>query len=74
MASLQLQGRDFPFSMGARILKKRLVLHRYLDGDKDGRSAADEIVLRLARKIFVRAVDVPDSTQPDISHYFCFFC
>ena len=36
-----------------------------LDGDAAGRAATDDCVKRLARRMFVRAVDVPDGRQPD---------
>ena len=36
-----------------------------LDGDDAGRKGADEIVLRLARKVWVKAAHVPDRKQPD---------
>jgi DNA primase len=36
-----------------------------LDGDEAGRAAAPEITARLARKMFVRAVDLSAGAQPD---------
>jgi DNA primase len=36
-----------------------------LDGDEAGRRAAGEIAGRLARKVWVRVVDVPEGRQPD---------
>jgi DNA primase len=36
-----------------------------LDGDEAGRRAAGEIAGRLAHKMWVRVVDVPDGRQPD---------
>ena len=36
-----------------------------LDGDHSGRKAAGEIAGRLAQKLWVRVVDVPDGKQPD---------
>jgi hypothetical protein len=36
-----------------------------LDGDEAGRAAAPEIAARLARKMFVRAVDLATGAQPD---------
>lgn len=46
---------DIPF--------RRIVL--MLDGDEAGKRAADEIALRLARRVFVRIASVPDGRQPD---------
>jgi len=37
-----------------------------LDGDESGRSATSEITAQLARKCFVRVVELPDDTQPDM--------
>jgi DNA primase len=37
-----------------------------LDGDEAGRSGTRDIVQRLVRKMFVRAVELPDGTQPDM--------
>lgn len=42
---------------------KRVIL--MLDGDSGGRSAATQIAARLARKMFVRLVGVPEAKQPD---------
>jgi len=36
-----------------------------LDGDEAGKSAVSEIASRLMRKVFVRAIDVPEDKQPD---------
>jgi DNA primase len=36
-----------------------------LDGDEPGRKAAVEIADRLAHKVWVRVVDLPDGRQPD---------
>jgi flagellar biosynthesis regulator FlaF len=36
-----------------------------LDGDEAGRKAAGEIAARLARKLWVRVVDLQDGKQPD---------
>ena len=36
-----------------------------LDGDEAGRKAAAEILPRLARRMFIRVVDVGDGRQPD---------
>ena len=36
-----------------------------LDGDEAGRRAAGEIAARLAHRMSVRIVDVPDGKQPD---------
>jgi DNA primase len=36
-----------------------------LDGDEAGKSAQEEIASRLARKLWVRIVEVPEGTQPD---------
>ena len=36
-----------------------------LDGDEAGRRAAVEIAGKLAHKMWVRVVDVPDGRQPD---------
>jgi DNA primase len=36
-----------------------------LDGDEAGRRAAGEIAGRLAHKLWVRVVDVPEGKQPD---------
>ena len=36
-----------------------------MDGDKAGREAADEIVRRLARRVLVCCIDLPDGKQPD---------
>ena len=36
-----------------------------LDGDEAGRAATPEIAARLARKMFVRAVDLATGAQPD---------
>ena len=36
-----------------------------MDGDEAGRKAADDLILRLSRRIFVRRVDLPDGKQPD---------
>jgi DNA primase len=37
-----------------------------LDGDEAGRNATRDIVPRLARRMFVRAVELPDGAQPDM--------
>ena len=36
-----------------------------LDGDEAGRTATEEIVRRLTRKLFVKVIDLPDGVQPD---------
>jgi DNA primase len=36
-----------------------------LDGDEAGRRAAQEIAARLAPKLWVRVMDLPDGQQPD---------
>ena len=36
-----------------------------MDGDPPGRQAQAEIVGRLARRVYVRAVDLPEEVQPD---------
>jgi DNA primase len=36
-----------------------------LDGDEAGRNATDECLLRLARRMWVWAVILPDGKQPD---------
>jgi DNA primase len=36
-----------------------------LDGDSPGRTAAEEVVSRLARRLFVRDAVLPDGTEPD---------
>ena len=36
-----------------------------LDGDEAGRKAAGEIAGRIAHKLWVRVVDVPEGGQPD---------
>jgi len=42
---------------------KRVVI--CLDGDEAGRSGRDDILKRLGRRMFVRAVDLPEGEQPD---------
>ena len=48
-----------------KILQKFARVIVFLDGDEAGREAAQEISFRLARKTFVRVVDLPDGKQPD---------
>ena len=36
-----------------------------MDGDEAGRKAAEEIALRLARKVFVRIIELSNGKQPD---------
>jgi DNA primase len=36
-----------------------------LDGDEAGRQGTDEILLRLGRQVWTKAVSVPDGKQPD---------
>ena len=36
-----------------------------LDGDEAGRKATDEIMLRLGRRVWVKAAEVPEGRQPD---------
>ena len=36
------------------------------DGDEAGRKAADDCLLRLGRRMFVRAVELPEGKQPDM--------
>ncbi len=43
---------------------KRAVL--MLDGDDAGRAATDECLKRLGRRMFVKALEVPDGKQPDM--------
>lgn len=43
---------------------KRVIL--MLDGDEAGRGATDECLKRLGRRMFVKALEVPDGKQPDM--------
>ena len=36
-----------------------------LDGDEAGRTATEDIVRRLVRKVFIKIIDLPDGVQPD---------
>jgi DNA primase len=36
------------------------------DGDDAGRAATDDCIKRLARRIFARAVELPEGKQPDM--------
>ena len=36
-----------------------------LDGDDAGRAATDECLKRLGRRMFVKALEVPEGKQPD---------
>ncbi|MDP2896374.1 MAG: CHC2 zinc finger domain-containing protein [bacterium] len=38
----------------------------FFDGDEAGRGATEDCLNRLSRKLFVRAVDLPDGKQPDM--------
>ena len=38
----------------------------FFDGDEAGRRATDECLRRLARKLFVRAIALPEGKQPDM--------
>ena len=37
-----------------------------LDGDEAGRAATDECLKRLGRRMFVKALELPDGKQPDM--------
>ena len=43
---------------------KRVIL--MFDGDAAGRTATDECLKRLGRRIFVKALELPDGQQPDM--------
>ena len=61
--SLSPQQEELLVSAGVKRGVKRLVL--LLDGDVPGRQAAAELLPRLARRFFVRLVELPDDAQPD---------
>ena len=67
-------GRPVVALMGSSLSEEqeRLIADRFshvrvfLDGDSAGRSAAAEIGQRLMRRTWVRIVELPDGTQPDM--------
>jgi len=38
------------------------------DGDDAGRTATDDCLVRLGRRLWVSAISLPDQTQPDQLH------
>lgn len=60
-----LMGSSLSAEQEAVIVNRFSQVRLMLDGDEPGRSAVSEIVLRLARRTFVRIVDVGDGRQPD---------
>ena len=47
-------------------LTKRYRVILLFDGDVAGRAASDDCIKRLARRIFVKAVELPEEKQPDM--------
>jgi len=63
--AVALMGTELSTAQEALLVQHtdRVVL--LLDGDEAGRSAMQELLPRLARRLFVRTVELPDGVQPD---------
>ena len=66
VSAVSLMGRTLSVEQEALLIESGArMLTLILDGDGPGRKATDELVPRLAKHFFVRAVRLPDQTKPD---------
>lgn len=60
-----LMGKELSPAQEALLVQHAERVVVMLDGDAPGRKAQEEIVNRLARRVWVRAIELPEGTQPD---------
>ncbi len=63
--AVALMGTELSAAQEALLVQHTDRVILLLDGDEAGRSAMQELLHRLAKRLFVKAVELPDGVQPD---------
>lgn len=63
--AVALMGTELSTAQEALLVQHTNRVILLLDGDEAGRSAAQELLPRLATRLFVKTVELPDGVQPD---------